>query len=63
MLPRKFRGFVEGLTGNFNGNPEDDLINRDNNPSSNAYIMSNGTLINDTSIRLACLSCMLNERE
>ncbi len=54
-LPQKFRTYIEGLAGNFNGDPNDDLINRQTNQTT-----LNGILpINDTDILSACRSCKL----
>ncbi len=59
-LPQKFQTCIEGLAGNFNGDPNDDLINRQTNQATSILTSSNVTLpINDTNILLACQSCKL----
>jgi len=59
-LPQKFRIYIEGLAGNFNGDPNDDLINRQTNQTTSILTSSNVIVpINDTNILLACRSCKL----
>lgn len=57
-LPTKFRTFVEGLAGNFNGDPTDDLVNRETN--TNVVVSSSS---NDLNILDACRSCELIQNE
>ena len=56
-LPNKFKGLIEGLMGNFNGNPSDDLFNR-NTSSVVAWELGN-----DSAILAACLSCENNSNK
>jgi hypothetical protein len=57
-LPVKFRAHVEGLVGNFNGNPNDDLINLATNQTVPITTTTNTTsLNNDVDVLNACRSC------
>ncbi|CAF3894012.1 unnamed protein product [Adineta steineri] len=56
-LPEKFRTFIEGLAGNFNKNPSDDLFNRDTNTIVPITSSSNRTTLdNDIDVLNACRS-------
>ncbi|CAF3697466.1 unnamed protein product [Rotaria sordida] len=60
-LPRKYRTYIEGLVGNFNGNYSDDLVNRQTNQTVIISSATNRTAIsNDTSVLRACLSWKLS---
>ena len=58
LLPTKYRAQIEGLVGNYNGIPGDDLLNRVTGQSI-MIATSNGanSSLNDTDILNACLSC------
>ncbi|CAF4029746.1 unnamed protein product, partial [Rotaria sordida] len=57
ILPDKFRTHIEGLVGNFNGDPNDDLCNRQTNQIIPITNLSNLTVLeNDQAILNACLS-------
>lgn len=63
LLPEKYRGLVEGLSGNFNGDYSDDLVYQQNN--SIVTISTADSPIpagNDRIILDACLSCKCIER-
>jgi hypothetical protein len=58
ILPNKFRTHIEGLAGNFNGKPDDDLVNRQTNQTVSILFGDDRTSIaNDLNILRACLSC------
>lgn len=58
LLPEKYRSQVEGLTGNFNGNYTDDLINLNNNVSVSIASGNSATPVGNDNVTLAaCLSC------
>ncbi|UJR30966.1 hypothetical protein I4U23_018478 [Adineta vaga] len=57
LLPEKYRTSLEGLAGNFNGDPNDDLINRQTNKK--VLILSSSQSIptyNDSDVLDACRS-------
>ena len=58
LLPEKYRSQVEGLTGNFNGDYSDDLVNRQNNLAVIISSANSATPAGDDTTTLnACLSC------
>ncbi|CAF1679718.1 unnamed protein product, partial [Adineta ricciae] len=62
ILPEKFRTFIEGLAGNFNGDPSDDLMNRQTNQTVSISSSSNPeSLTNDTDILNACRSWKVSD--
>ncbi|UJR30967.1 hypothetical protein I4U23_018479 [Adineta vaga] len=61
-LPEKYRTFIEGLAGNFNGEPNDDLIDRRTNQTLSISSASNsGPLSSDMDVLNACHSWKLSD--
>ena len=58
LLPTKYRTNVEGLVGNYNGDPSDDLVTRGTDrPVAILTVDNSAALVNDRDILSACLSC------
>lgn len=63
-MPEKYRTYVEGLVGNFNGNYSDDLFNRQTNQIVNIRDSMNSTQPDsDEMIYNACRSCKFTEEK
>ena len=63
-LPEKFRTHIEGLAGNFNGNYNDDLTNRQTNQIIAISTSANRTALNnDADVLSACRSCKFDSQK
>jgi len=63
LLPKKYQTHIEGLAGNFDGDYSNDLINNQTNKVVTiSYAENTTTIVNDTSILEACLSCKFRDK-
>lgn len=62
VLPAKYRAHIEGLVGNYNEDPTDDLFNRETNQIISTASTYNITTMNyDLAILNACRSCKFQQ--